>query len=106
MNEFLEELTLEHLDGEVLELAETIGIEAFRQLVMVYGGSGRFYIPTLDKITAPVRNRHIFEDYKSGCLSVSRIALNYKLSEAYVRQIVKEYAKSEEQAIQPVSKQP
>ena len=39
MNPFLDTLTIEQLDGESLELAEVIGIEAFKKLIAVYGGS-------------------------------------------------------------------
>ena len=91
MNKFLEELSPEHLKGEAAELAETIGMDAFRQLVLLYGGTGHLYIPPLDNITAPVRNRHIYEDFKSGNLSVPAIALKYKLSEPYIRQIIKSF---------------
>lgn len=91
MNEFLEELLLEDLKGETLELAEAIGMEAFRNLVRLYSGTGHLYIPILDNIVVPVRNRHIYEDFKSGGLSISAIALKYKLSDSYIRQIVKSF---------------
>lgn len=39
-NELLNELKLEDLQGEARELAETIGMDAFRRLVDVYGGTG------------------------------------------------------------------
>lgn len=38
-NELLNELKLEDLQGEARELAETIGMDAFRRLVDVYGGT-------------------------------------------------------------------
>lgn len=47
-NEMLNELKLEDLQGEARELAETIGMDAFRRLVDVYGGTGRVYIPQAD----------------------------------------------------------
>ena len=49
-NEMLNELKLEDLQGGARELAETIGMDAFRRLVDVYGGTGRVYIPQADKL--------------------------------------------------------
>ena len=46
MNSFLDDLTLEQLDGDSRELAEVIGMDAFKKLVEVYGGSGSLYIPS------------------------------------------------------------
>ena len=58
-NEMLNELKLEDLQGEARELAETIGMDAFRRLVDVYGGTGRVYIPQADKLLIPIRDRLI-----------------------------------------------
>lgn len=53
MDKFLDELTIEDLKGETQELAETIGLDAFKRLVQAYNGTGRLYIPQLSRITAP-----------------------------------------------------
>ena len=45
------------------ELAETIGMDAFRRLVDVYGGTGRVYIPQADTLLIPIRDRLIREEY-------------------------------------------
>ena len=37
MNDLLENVELDNLTGETRELAETIGIDAFRRLVVAYG---------------------------------------------------------------------
>lgn len=47
MDKFLDELTIEDLKGETQELAETIGLDAFKRLVQAYNGTGRLYIPQL-----------------------------------------------------------
>lgn len=43
MDKFLDELTIEDLKGETQELAETIGLDAFKRLVQAYNGTGRLY---------------------------------------------------------------
>ena len=40
MDKFLDELTIEDLKGETQELAETIGLDAFKRLVQAYNGTG------------------------------------------------------------------
>lgn len=104
MDEFLEELTIEDLKGEARELAETIGLDAFKRLVQAYNGTGRLYIPQLSKITAPIRDRHIYEDYEHGGLSVSKLALKYSVSERHIREVIREHKNLKEQAVRPVSK--
>ena len=68
-NELLNELKLEDLQGEARELAETIGMDAFRRLVDVYGGTGRVYI--------------------NGS-NVYALCKKWNLSEGYIRGIVRE----------------
>lgn len=47
-------IEINHLKGEQRELAETIGIEAYRKLVTHYGGE-RVFIPRLDSIVSSNR---------------------------------------------------
>ena len=64
----------------------------------------RLYIPQLSRITAPIRDRHIYEDHKHGGLDVPKLALKYALTDAYTRQIIKERERIEKRAVRPVSK--
>ena len=54
--ELLDLLELDDLQEEVRELAECIGMEAFRRLLEHYGGTGKMYIPQPDKVVIPVRD--------------------------------------------------
>ena len=62
MNSFLDDLTLEQLDGDALDLAELIGIDAFKKIVEVYGGSGSLYIPSFATLRAGLRNQKLVQD--------------------------------------------
>ena len=86
--ERLNELKLEDLQGEARELAETIGMDAFRRLVDVYGGTGRVYIPQADKLLIPIRDRLIRDEYNGS--NVYALCKKWNLSEGYVRGIVRE----------------
>lgn len=69
MNSFLDDLTLEQLDGDSRELAEVIGMDAFKKLVEVYGGSGSLYIPSFATLRAGLRNQKIGSGLSSGLKS-------------------------------------
>lgn len=81
----LEKLTLDDLDADQRELAECIGMEAYRKLLKNYAGS-RVWVRMLDKITIPLRNKEIkdkFNGYNYG-----KLAWEYHLSEDSIRKIV------------------
>ena len=86
----LELLELDDLQRENRELAECIGIEAFRRLLERYGGTGKMYIPQPDKVLIPVRDMLIRREYNG--YNIYALARKWNLSDAYVRQIVKDKA--------------
>lgn len=88
--ELLKLLTLEDLQGEARDLAELIGMDAFRKLVSVYGGTGRMYIPQPDMLLIPVRDAKIREEYDGS--NIYELCRKWDLSEGYVRKIVAEKA--------------
>ncbi|MDE6520395.1 MAG: DNA-binding protein [Ruminococcus sp.] len=67
------------------EIAEVIGIEAYRKLVDYYGGS-RIYIEKSDTITRPDRNDEIRKKFDGG--NYKQLAREYELSEETIRRIV------------------
>lgn len=84
--ELLDQLTLDDLQGETRELAEVVGMDAFRALVKTYGGTGRMYIPQPDILLIPVRDAKIREEYNGT--NVYELCRKWDLSEGYVRKIV------------------
>ncbi len=90
MDRFLDALTMEQLEGEALELAEIIELEAFKKLVAVYGGAGTLYIPRLSHLRAAARDRLILGEYRAG-RKAKYIDQKYQFSEQRVHQIVQEY---------------
>ena len=79
MNSFLDDLTLEQLDGDSRELAEVIGMDAFKKLVEVYGGSGSLYIPSFATLRAGLRNQKLVQDYQAGS-KVKHLTRKYHVS--------------------------
>lgn len=89
VDDFLKSLTIDQLEGDALELAQVIGMDAFRSLVSVYGGSDYLYIPQLSKLRASVRNQNIQREYYEGA-RVRDIARKYHLSTRQISRILNE----------------
>lgn len=82
----LEELTLEDIPKTHKDIAEYIGIDAFKKLVELLGGSS-LYIPKEASLTRPIRNRVIRETFNGDYRVLAR---KYDISEAQVRNILGE----------------
>lgn len=83
--QLVNELTLDDLEGEQRALAECLGLEAYKRLLIMYAGS-TFTVRMPDKITIPLRNRRIrseFNGYNWG-----ELARKYNLHEKTIRNIV------------------
>lgn len=81
----LDKLELEDLDEEQRELAECIGLEAYKNLLRNYAGSP-ITVRMPKRITIPVRDKEIrdkFNGYNYG-----ELAREYDLSEITIRRIV------------------
>jgi Mor family transcriptional regulator len=80
----LEELTLDDIPKTHKDIAENIGIDAFKKLVELLGGSS-LYIPKEASLTRPIRNRVIREKFNGDYRVLAR---KYDISEAQVRNII------------------
>lgn len=83
--QLVSELTLDDLEGEQRALAECLGLEAYRRLLLMYAGS-TFTVRMPDKVTIPLRNKRIrseFNGYNWG-----ELARKYNLHEKTIRNIV------------------
>lgn len=83
--QLVNELTLDDLEGEQRALAECLGIDAYKRLLLMYAGS-TFTVRMPDKVTIPLRNKRIrseFNGYNWG-----ELARKYNLHEKTIRNIV------------------
>ena len=96
----LDELTLDDLDEEQRDLAELVGIEAYKRLINTYAGSF-LYISKPDTLTVKVRNRKIIEEFNG--YNYYSLARKYNLTERYIRKIVAH--KVDEIRSQPIDNQ-
>lgn len=83
--QLVNELTLDDLEGEQKALAECLGLEAYKRLLLMYAGS-TFTVRMPDTVTIPLRNKRIrseFNGYNRG-----ELARKYNLHEKTIRNIV------------------
>ncbi len=82
----IEKITdIDQLSGEQRELAETVGLDAYKKLVKYCGGS-RVYIKKSDTLTKNERNAEI--KHKFNGENIKRLAVEYNLSESTIRNIL------------------
>ncbi len=81
----LDELTIEDLDCEQKELAECIGLAAYKKLVENYAGS-YVYVCKPDTVTKNARNMQIEKEFNG--YNYLELAKKFNLSEGSVRRII------------------
>lgn len=81
----IEKITPERLSGDQKELAEIIGIEAYRKLVANYGGMS-VYICKAETVLREFRNAEICNSFNG--FNYRELAKKYNLSEKTVREII------------------
>lgn len=80
----IDDITLDQLSGDQYDLAELIGIEAYRKLVKNYGG-GFIYICKADTVMKISRNNEICQRFNG--YNYKELAKLYNLSEKTIREI-------------------
>ena len=80
----LDNLTRDDLPDGVMDIVDSIGIDAFKDLVRLAGGSN-LYIPNEASLVKGVRNRMIRDSFDGDYRKVSR---RFGISTAQVRNIV------------------
>lgn len=85
--DLLKEITFDDLEPEQRELAELIGLEAYKRLISVYAGS-YVYVCKSETITAKIRNRKICMEFNG--YNFRELARKYNLSERQIRNITSE----------------
>ena len=81
----LENITIDELSGDQKELAECIGIEAYRLLVRYYGGS-MIYISQAKTLIRSDRDAMIKKDYNGK--NIRELSRKYNLSISAIRRII------------------
>lgn len=79
--------SVEQLRGEQRELAELIGLEAYKKLVLHYAGDS-VYIYKLDSVLKDVRDAEICQKFNGG--NYRELAIEYDLAVDTIRNIVAE----------------
>ena len=81
----LDNITFNDLDADQRELAECIGIDAYRNLLRNYAGSC-VYVRKPDRVTNSIRNADIRKEF-NGC-NHQELAKKFGLSVVTIRRII------------------
>lgn len=68
----------DRLPGDLRELAELIGLEDMKKIVVRWGG-GYLLVPKCDEILREIRDNEIREAYDAGGVTIRDLAFKYKL---------------------------
>lgn len=79
-------ISIYQLDGEQREIAEVIGLEAYKKLVEHYGGS-YIYVTKTETMVRDERNNEIRQKFNGS--NYRELAKEYNLTENRVRAIIR-----------------
>lgn len=79
-------ITVEDVPESLRDIVDAIGIESFKEIVKVVGGTS-IYVPSLDCITRPARNRIIKKKFRG---SYKELAVQFGMTETQIRNIIKQ----------------
>lgn len=83
-----QDMRMEDIRNESMaDLAELVGIEAMMKIVETYSGSV-LYIPKMESVLAPIRDRHIREEFDGT--NGHKLAIRYNVSDSWVLRVVNE----------------
>lgn len=85
MNSALDMITMELLDERDHEIAEVVGLEAFRKLVATFGGSV-IYIKKAETFLLPLRDDLVRNEYNGS--NARALAQKFGLSDRQVYRII------------------
>lgn len=85
LDEWTKDITLEMLpDGTSKEIAEVIGLDNLLRFSEQFGGT-EIYIPKLDRILGPLRNKLIFQEFNGK--NAAALAKKFHISSRRIRDI-------------------
>lgn len=84
-NEWYEEINTDELPEPYREISKAIGMKHTIELAKLYQGTG-FYLPKLDSVLNKIRDRKIKTEFNGG--NYKELAIKYRLTERWIRQIV------------------
>lgn len=91
--ELIKGLELDDLQEQHREIAESVGMDSFLELVKTFGGSA-IYIPQMREVTKMRVYRKIAEEFDGT--NIKALASKYEVSESTVYNVVREQIKSGE----------
>ena len=86
MNQW-DEIGIKDLKGDMIDVAENIGLSAAKKLLTVFGGES-IHFPKPESVIRGGRDRKIYQEFKSNGLNYRALAYKHKLTTRQIRAIV------------------
>ncbi|MBC5995285.1 hypothetical protein EAI30_07560 [Romboutsia ilealis] len=85
----LDKAMLEDVPENFKELAQILGMDAFKNLLLNYGGT-KIYVPTSKTISIAVRNKMLKKNFDGN---YQKASFTYRITENQVRRIISNKSK-------------
>lgn len=82
-----DEIEISDLEGDMVDVAEAVGLSAAKKLLTVFGGEA-IYFTKPESVIRAGRDRTIYKEFKQQ--NYRYLAIKYKLTTRQIRTIVKE----------------
>jgi len=82
-----DDIQIRDLEGDMVDVAETIGLSAAKKLLTVFGGES-IYFTKPESVIRDLRDRKIYKEFKKD--NYRHLAIKHKLTTRQIRAIVKE----------------
>jgi len=82
-----DEIGINDLEGDMIDVAENIGLSAAKKLLTVFGGEA-IYFPKPESVIRAGRDRKIYKEFNG--YNYRHLAITYRLTTRQIRAIVKE----------------
>ena len=86
----LDELDFDDLDEEQQELADCLGMEAYKNLIATYSGS-IINVRSIGSLTRKIRNKKILSEFNGR--NYNALSVKYDISNRMIRNIINESSK-------------
>lgn len=87
MADLWDEITRADLDGDLQDVADILGVEAAKKLLVMFSG-GTLYVPKVESVVRSIRDRRIYQAFNGE--NFRALALSYQLTTRQIRVIVQE----------------
>ena len=85
-----DDIDIKDLEGDMVDVAETLGLSVAKQLIRIFGGES-IYFPKAESVIRASRDRQIYKDFNG--FNLRQLSCQYNLTTRQIRTIIQEQRK-------------